>query len=567
MFNNLKPFTSSLKTTTICVVTGDANSSLTALVIGTVKILRNNKTLTLGNCLYIPRLQCNLISLLELFEKELTVKQEEDTFTLTSQGKEILNGKIIKKLMISSYTIPTTLLTGTISTPWHERLGHPGPAFLNLLGIESDKKDFLICKTSKSHKLPFKHHFEQAFYPLDCMHMDVVGPVTPPSVSGNCYFLTIVNQESSFKIVKFLKKKLEVFNQFHATKKAMENLQNRTLKQLVTDRGGELFNHSFKKLSDDCGYTHIMAPPETPQHNGFAKRDNHTILEKTQCLMNQANLPKSYWADAVNTAVLFSSLSPKTPRANQSPNFLWTNTLPNMDRLRTFGCRAVIHNLKLKYKSKMEPPGKPGILIGYDNNNTAYGIVCLKDSKVSVMHHATFNEQVFPKLSTTNEDTLTFFHKDNNASSSPNTETFAKTVNTGNLTSTIQAAADAEPQVDQTLDTTEQPPAPPLRLRIIGPQYPTLIISVVDNLNILPYKRRANALLTLVDEAPNTYRGAINSENGSLWKQAIKKELINMAILKVCDVVEVQEAYKLVGTTWVFKIKKKELNKAIQHKP
>ncbi|MBW0529781.1 hypothetical protein O181_069496 [Austropuccinia psidii MF-1] len=202
----------------------------------TVKILRKNKTLTLENCLCIPRLKCNPISLLELFKKELTVKQEEDTFTLMSQGKEILNGKIINKLMISSYTIPTTLLTGPNSIPWHERLGHPSSVVLKLLGIQADKKDCLICETSKSHKLPFKHHFEQVFYPLDWVHMDVVGPITPPSVSGNRYFLTIVNKASSFKIVRFLKKKSEVFDQFHATKKEMENLHNRTLKQLVTDR-------------------------------------------------------------------------------------------------------------------------------------------------------------------------------------------------------------------------------------------------------------------------------------------------------------------------------------------
>ncbi|MBW0469385.1 hypothetical protein O181_009100 [Austropuccinia psidii MF-1] len=395
MFNDLKPFTSSLKTTNIHVVTGDTNSGLTALGIGTVKILRNNKTLTLKNCLYIPCLKCNLISLLELFKKELTVKREKDTFTLTLQGKEILNGKIINKLMISPCTIPTTLLTGANDIPWHERLGHPSLTFPKLLGIEADKKDCLICKTSKSHKLPFKHHFEQAFYPLDSIHMDVVGPVTPPSVSTNRYFLTIFNQASSFKMVKLLKKKLEVFDQFHAIKKVMENLQNRTLKRLVTDRGGEFVNHSFKKLADDCGYTHIMAPPETPQHNSFAKRANCTILEKTQFLINQANLPKSYWADA-----------------------------PKLDRLRTFGCRAVIHNLKCEYESKMEPPGQPGILIGYNNNNTAYCI-------------------------------------DINASRSPNTETYTKTIDTSNLTTKLQAT-DAAPQAYQTLDTTEHPPSPPL---------------------------------------------------------------------------------------------------------
>ncbi|MBW0580015.1 hypothetical protein O181_119730 [Austropuccinia psidii MF-1] len=152
-----------------------------------------------------------------------------------------------------------------------------------------------------------------------------------------------------------------------------------------------------------------MAPLETPQHNGFAKRANRMILQKTQFLMNQDNLPKSYWEDAVNTAVLRFHLSPTTSRANQYPHFLWTETLPKLDRLRTNGCRAVIHNLKRQYEVKMEPPAQPRILIGYDNNDTAYRIVGLKDSKVSVKHHATFNEIFFPKLSTTNKETLTFF--------------------------------------------------------------------------------------------------------------------------------------------------------------
>ncbi|MBW0558138.1 hypothetical protein O181_097853 [Austropuccinia psidii MF-1] len=109
----------------------------------------------------------------------------------------------------------------------------------------------------------------------------------------------------------------------------------------------------------------------------------------------------------------------------------------------------------------MKPPGKPGILFGYDQNNIAYRIVHLKDSKVSVTHHTTFNEQVFPKLSTKNEDTLPFLDKDINTSRSPNTETYAKTIDTRNLTTAIQAT-DAAPQADQTLDTTEKPPPPPL---------------------------------------------------------------------------------------------------------
>ncbi|MBW0502983.1 hypothetical protein O181_042698 [Austropuccinia psidii MF-1] len=69
ILNSLKPFISSLKTTNICGETGNANSGLSALGIGTVKILRNNKTLNLKNCLYMPHLKFNLVFLLELFKK------------------------------------------------------------------------------------------------------------------------------------------------------------------------------------------------------------------------------------------------------------------------------------------------------------------------------------------------------------------------------------------------------------------------------------------------------------------------------------------------------------------
>ncbi|MBW0529588.1 hypothetical protein O181_069303 [Austropuccinia psidii MF-1] len=59
----------------------------------------------------------------------------------------------------------------------------------------------------------------------------------------------------------------------------MENLHDRTLKKLVSDRGGEFLNHKFKTLSEKCGFQHVFSPAETTQHNGFAERANQ-ILDK-----------------------------------------------------------------------------------------------------------------------------------------------------------------------------------------------------------------------------------------------------------------------------------------------
>ncbi|MBW0485365.1 hypothetical protein O181_025080 [Austropuccinia psidii MF-1] len=312
-----------------------------------------------------------------------------------------MHGKIMIKLMVISYTILKTLLTNQIDSLWHNRLGHPAESILKQLGLPTLKDNCGVCETNKAHKKPVKNHFDPALSTLDCVHMDVVGPINPPSVSAKCYFLTIVDQSLSFKIVKFLQKKSEVFEKFQATKSSMENRKEKKLQKLVSDRGGEFLNKSFKELSNRCGFIHIFAPPETPQHNAFAERANQKILEKAHCLLGSSNLPATFLADSVNTAVLLSNLSLTASRGNLSPHFLWTNTPVKILRLRAFSCREVVYNLSRKIRGKLDPPGQPGIFIGY-KNNTAYWILWLNHLKVSITQHELFKGKVFPFISQKN---------------------------------------------------------------------------------------------------------------------------------------------------------------------
>ncbi|MBW0492056.1 hypothetical protein O181_031771 [Austropuccinia psidii MF-1] len=166
----------------------------------------------------------------------------------------------------------------------------------------------------------------------------------------------------------------------------------------MSDWGGEFANEKFKKLDEDCGFTHILSPPNTPEHNRSAERCNCTILEKASCLMSMANLPNHYWAEAVNTAVFLLNLSPMPSRGDKSPYQLWNNCLPRLSRLRTFGCRAVIYNLKNQRDWKLAPPGKEGLLLGFENKNTAYRILQLVDLKVVIIRNAIFNENIFPRV-------------------------------------------------------------------------------------------------------------------------------------------------------------------------
>ncbi|MBW0523331.1 hypothetical protein O181_063046 [Austropuccinia psidii MF-1] len=343
----------------------------------------------------------------------------------------------------------------------------------------------------------------------------------------------------------------------------MENSRDRKLKKLISDRGGEFVNSNFKKLSEECRFMHIMSPPETPQHNSFAERANHTILEKARCLLAMSHLPASFWADAVNAAVFLSNLLPTASRDWESPNAIWSRTPPRLLRLRTFGCRAIIHKLSQHIKWKLDPHGQPGIFIGYENNNTAYRILQLQDLKVVVTRHAIFNERVFPSIPQISSQNSTFETKldnqplleDNNPvelDDIPLPDNNIQESCSAPMPETQTLELTAQEDNDTTSHTTQAP-----SLRIIGPRHPTLVTTELDSLNILPYKRRPIALLTAVDDAPQNYRGALKAKDSLLWEEAINQELENMNHLKVWDV---------VGTTWVFKIKKKNQNEPIEYK-
>ncbi|MBW0534202.1 hypothetical protein O181_073917 [Austropuccinia psidii MF-1] len=98
------------------------------------------------------------------------------------------------------------------------------------------------------------------------------------------------------------------------------------------------------------------------------------------------------------------------------------------------------------------------------------------------------------------------------------------------------------------------------RIKVIGPLHPTMIRSKINGINILPYPRRANTHLTTVNRTPCTYQEALKAPDKDLWVATINKELNAMKQLKVWDLVLLQEPYKMIGTTWVFKIKNNPSN-------
>jgi hypothetical protein len=300
---------SSFTSEKIVIKTGNPDAPLIASGHGTAEIFVNGRNIKLNDCLLVPNISQQLISLVRLIDSSITITKNSQYFDISDNTGSMFSGEIIDNLLYSQYTqCPRALVNVKESDHglWHHRLGHPSDQVMKAMGLPCPKVNSLceVCACSKMTLIPFSSHFSASQFSLQRLHMDLVGPITPASISGFNYFLTIVDQYSSFKFVRFLKAKSDAFKEFERFANLVENLQDTSIKEIVSDQGGEFANTIFSEFTSKKGILQTFSPAETPELNGFAERANRTILDKARCLLLTSSLPKTYWAEAVNAATV-----------------------------------------------------------------------------------------------------------------------------------------------------------------------------------------------------------------------------------------------------------------------
>ena len=143
----------------------------------------------------------------------------------------------------------------------------------------------------------------------------------------------------------------------------VENQLDKSIKVLRTDRGREYLSEQLKELCDEKGIARQLMMPYTPQQNGVAERRNRTLLEMVRSMMAQANLPISYWGDALLTAAYILNRVPSIS-VSSTPYELWTDKKPDLNNLRPWGSIGYVHNTSHRH-GKLGPRGKKCIFIRY----------------------------------------------------------------------------------------------------------------------------------------------------------------------------------------------------------
>lgn len=398
---------------------------VTAAAVGTVELFVPGTTrrFFLLNVLCIPSFKCNLISTTAVRRAGYHLHSDLYSTTLTYKGLEIItatdhpvNGVPFIKATASvpAAHAPTALaLTKAESAELaHARFGHLGYSNMARLtregmvtGITVPSEAFARhtgvcepCAIARLGKLPFRRSEPKTTRPLELVHTDVVGPVTPATHDGFSFFCTFLDDYTGFSIVKLLAYKRDVFEFITSTIELVENKTGFKVGGVRSDRGGEYISKHLAAYFGRKGITHERSMAYTPEQNGKAERHNRTLLTKASTLLNASKLSLNMWGEAVHTANYVRNLSP----VEGKPLTPWEALIgrkPDVSHLRVFGSRAFVLIPEPKRLSKFSPRGEAGIMVGYPyyGSTTGKGYrVLTPNGKIVESRHVVFDEAVFP---------------------------------------------------------------------------------------------------------------------------------------------------------------------------
>jgi len=269
----------------------------------------------------------------------------------------------------------------TIET-WHRRLGH---RLLDAVSESvkslsdkvtdlkiSDTREGLIsicgvCAIGRQHNQIDTGTREKATEILNIIDCDLCGRMQTPTHTRETYFLTFIDEASGHVSISLLKPKDAALATFQGYQARAEKAPLKEIQSAPTGRGGEYMSKKFGKYLTDSGIQHIVSPANTPTQNARAEGKNWTIMESTQCLLDDSKLGQELWGYAVLMAGHVYNRLPSRSHHNISYLQHWTGKVPSIGHLRIFGSTAGVHVPREK-RQKLEPKSIKDILVGCEED-------------------------------------------------------------------------------------------------------------------------------------------------------------------------------------------------------
>ena len=336
-------------------------------------------TFTLNNALYVPQFPVNLFSVRVATDAGAKFIFSKNKATLTHH-KAVFN--IVRHGNL--YFLPTTMSTRTYLTKtlleWHHTLGHMN--FEDILKLQevcdgmkvtnSNQKSCVTCDLNKMSRQPKLKdiHTIKATYPLQRVHTDMCGEITPTAKGGFKYIVNFVDEYSSMLFVYFTHTKDEAHN---ALKHFLSDVSPiGKVKEIHSDNGGEYIGQEFQKVLLDNNIKHTTTAPHSPYQNGKSERSWRSLLDMARCLRQDSNIPKCFWPYTVRHAQYLRNRSYQR-RTNMTAYEQFCGNKPDMRHLYTFGSQCTYR--VEGHRNKFDHKGKTGTYLGINPKSNGYYVL------------------------------------------------------------------------------------------------------------------------------------------------------------------------------------------------
>ena len=111
-------------------------------------------------------------------------------------------------------------------------------------------------------------------------------------------------------------------------------------------------------------------------------------MEKVICMLSNAKLSKSFWAEVASTTCYLINRSPSVAIEKKTPQEVWSGSPPTYSDLKFFGCPTYAH----VDNGKFEPRSMKCIFLVYKSGVKCYKLWCLETKKLVISKNVIFDE-------------------------------------------------------------------------------------------------------------------------------------------------------------------------------
>ena len=422
------------------------------------------------------------------------------------------------------------------------------------------------CLAGKQSRFSFPASTNyRASKPLELIHADLCGPISPATIGGSHFFMLLVDDFSRWMWIYVIKTKDQALLMFDKFKRLVENSQNRRIKILRTDRGGEFLSTNFTRLCEDAGIDRQFTAPYTPQQNGVVERRNRTVMGMARSLLKSMSVPREFWGEAVRHSVYLLNQLPTKALGSRTPFEVWHGKKPHLGHLRVFGCKGHVKVITPNLK-KLDDRSIPMVYLGVEDGSKAHRLFNPHKGAIQVSRDVIFEENKKwnwnlddgrssgfeveePKTQAVSRMPIVAIDTFNNAigggSSNSATPTMASTMTSISPSRVVTETVEEE-------DLNEGP----IRYR-----------NIVDILRDAPRMDREEEIeeeaLLIEEDEPTCYREVAGQ---AAWEQAMKIEIEAIEKNETWSLTELPVGHKVIGLKWVFKLKKNSNGEIIKYK-